>query len=342
MGLSLSVARALDRRIEGSAPANARIIVRNLSLAPYAPDSETLKLETRADAQGRFVLEGPVLRSGDLLRLQSGSGPKLSVLDVRLPADRARRPEAEIQGLRLYCSTENARFDNVLSRERIADPGIRVRFTNSRTKKSTDVTLDDEGKLPKSTRIAAQPGDIVEIRVAPDGGDFPKDKWGAVVAQAPNAVPTNPPLAVGSTANGTFRASALYIGGIEASDPAQGDVGDCWILATLSAIAHTQHMKIEALLKARPDGQVAVSLHKWSRATRAFVVEEVVVATDLFASDGTPVYASSTDAGEGWVSLIEKAYAQWKGGYEATAVGYPYAAFEALLGVRGEQIFTEL
>ncbi len=326
-------------RITGVAAPNARVAACNLSLAPYAPDSDTLCLETRADARGRFVLEGPALRGGDLVRVLAA---RTSPLDLRLPGA-ARRPEAEVQGLRLYCSQGTGTLVNLLSRARIADPGIRLLFVNTRDGSETEVTLDEAGALPKRQTLAARAGDQIDIFVAPAGGDFPEDKWASLIAQSPRAKDREPPPANGSKVTGTRALAALYVDGISADDPMQGDVGDCSIIATLSAIAHTSPDRIAQLIDFDDaTGVATVRLKRWDAARRDFVDEPISISNAFPANRSGLVYAHSRDDGESWVSVIEKAYAKWKGGYEAAAVGYPYAAFEALLGEKGEQIFLGL
>lgn len=105
-------------------------------------------------------------------------------------------------------------------------------------------------------------------------------------------------------------------------DIEQGAIGDCYLVAALSAAAY-----------ADSDGSVRDGMVRAQYDADGFVVsyavrfydawgepQDVLVDADLVRKNGRPTYARSLDTdsnGEEWVvSLFEKAYAKWHGGYQ--------------------------
>jgi hypothetical protein len=121
----------------------------------------------------------------------------------------------------------------------------------------------------------------------------------------------------------TFRADgALFVDGASARDPKQGQIGNCYVPAGLAAVANANPEAIAELITANDDGSVTVRFFD----PVTFEPQEIVVDRDLYGSADRPRYGSLTQRdgaghGEAWFSLVEKAYAQWKGGYEVVAAG---------------------
>jgi hypothetical protein len=182
-----------------------------------------------------------------------------------------------------------------------------------------------DGTGPAALPFSAKAGDLVEVYV----GDA-KTPWASLCVGSPG-VP-GPAKDSGAPSLQPARGK-LFVDGVEPTDPKQGDVGDCWIIAALSAIANTKPQALQSLIQERADGSYLVKLKGWDG--HAFVSAAQTVPALLYASSGDLTYGGSTQQQELWPAIIERAYAQWKGSYDAIAVGYPYAAFEALLGVKG-------
>jgi hypothetical protein len=139
-----------------------------------------------------------------------------------------------------------------------------------------------------------------------------------------------PPMAehAGSATLTTITGQAFVAGPGEmsdvlASDVNQGQVGDCNLLAPLAAVARAKPSAIRRLIETNSDGSYNVTLyykdHFWNDPTA-----HTINVTSQFYTDasGAPIYAKFGSAGavhELWVMLIEKAFAKWKGGFDAAA-----------------------
>lgn len=126
---------------------------------------------------------------------------------------------------------------------------------------------------------------------------------------------------------------ALEVGGIGDDDVEQGQLGDCYFLASLEAVAHTNPKLLENAIRDNKDGTYTVSL--WSRPEEGSAPRKVQVTVDgkLPESGGESRYATSR-TGELWPMLFEKAYAAWNGGYENIQGGMATNALAALTGAR--------
>lgn len=118
-----------------------------------------------------------------------------------------------------------------------------------------------------------------------------------------------------------FVAGPGEISDISASDVHQGMLGDCNLLAPLAALARARPAAIRRLISRNGDGTYNVTLfdknHFWSDRTAHTIQVTSQFYTD---SSGNPYYArygSTGGANELWVMLIEKAFANLKGSYDA-------------------------
>ncbi|MBL8933728.1 MAG: hypothetical protein JNM69_04195 [Archangium sp.] len=108
----------------------------------------------------------------------------------------------------------------------------------------------------------------------------------------------------------------LYVDSISYDDVVQGSIGDCYLAAGLSALAHANPDIIKNAIKNNGDNTYTVRFYENGRE------KLITVDGDLAQSSmGTQRYAKSRTGNEMWVGLLEKAYAQWKGGYEAIGNG---------------------
>ncbi|CAH8461281.1 unnamed protein product [Schistosoma intercalatum] len=122
-------------------------------------------------------------------------------------------------------------------------------------------------------------------------------------------------------------------GGIKLGELRQGELGDCWVVAALAAIASQPSL----LSRTIPTGQSFRV--EWYAGIFAFRFwrfgrwEEVYIDDRLpVKSGGQPLFVHSGRLTEFWPTLLEKAYAKLNGSYEALNVGLVGDAMDDLTG----------
>lgn len=131
---------------------------------------------------------------------------------------------------------------------------------------------------------------------------------------------------------------------IHPSDVRQGSIGDCYLLASLAAIAQQNPEAIRRMIRANEDGTYTVTLYQHHSPLAfwepRFEPVEVTVTPDFPTRNGAPVFAHPGDASGGeqelWVMLIEKAYAQSHSSYGAIEGGFGSDAMQHLTGAPSE------
>ncbi|WP_431052250.1 C2 family cysteine protease [Roseateles sp. L2-2] len=95
--------------------------------------------------------------------------------------------------------------------------------------------------------------------------------------------------------------SALFNGSVQqaAVGVAQGQIGDCWLISSLEALAATAPERLNGLISANGNGTYAVKFYNGSADKPVFVTVDGKVAN----------YGASTSAG-GWARLIEDAFVE--------------------------------
>jgi calpain-15 len=121
----------------------------------------------------------------------------------------------------------------------------------------------------------------------------------------------------------------LYKDGIDPRDVAQGDMGDCWLIAALACLAEYEGLVKKSLTSTHynPNGKYGVRLYDGlkNRWTVVHVDEYVPV------KDGRLLFAQPK-TGELWVIIIEKAFAKFCGSYCQLSGGQTLWALQALTG----------
>ncbi|MBI4412439.1 MAG: hypothetical protein HY541_08150 [Deltaproteobacteria bacterium] len=138
----------------------------------------------------------------------------------------------------------------------------------------------------------------------------------------------------------------LVVDGISADDINQGDIGDCYFMAALSAVADANPRFLEESIIDQGNGTYSVRFFRNGKPVYVTVdkdlptEKEKIHHTDgsITEGDDIPVYGSSTDKGELWVSIMEKAYAKMMGGYEN--IGNGGVVSEALVTLTGSRIVS--
>jgi hypothetical protein len=148
----------------------------------------------------------------------------------------------------------------------------------------------------------------------------------APVAPAPAAPVDLPDPTVltkdqGAVTYGKIEGGKLFVDGVNYEDVIQGSIANCYMVSAFSAVAHTDPKAIENAMKDNGDGTYTVRFFEPSYGGRPKTVE-IRVDGDLPTSGGPKSkYAKAREGTELWVSVLEKAYAQWKGGYESIGNG---------------------
>jgi hypothetical protein len=137
----------------------------------------------------------------------------------------------------------------------------------------------------------------------------------------------------------------LYVQGagdankIDPNDVDQNQLGDCFLMSAIAAVARANPAAIERLIKDNGDGTYNVTVYVDKGWFRKDLQPTVVRVTPVFPynASGNPSYAGAGDTGakgpELWVMLIEKAWAISKGGYdELDDGGFDAKAMEGLTG----------
>ena len=119
------------------------------------------------------------------------------------------------------------------------------------------------------------------------------------------------------------------VNGVAAEDVLQGKINNCYFACGISLLAHYRPEAIQDAIQVLPNGQFEVTLYEGKYRPEPVTI---TVDSNLFVDeDGEPIYTHSS-TGELWPMILEKAYAEYKGGsYEAIGQGGKADAFERLL-----------
>ena len=137
---------------------------------------------------------------------------------------------------------------------------------------------------------------------------------------------------------------------VHPNDVTQGQLGDCYLLASLAAVAVKNPDLIKDMIQENPDGTYTVTFNKKNSpfAIRKPAQEEVQITVKPefpATQDGDNLDWAFADPGdmegennEFWVMLIEKAYAKWQGGYHNIEGGSPSNAMFQITGAESESL----
>ena len=115
----------------------------------------------------------------------------------------------------------------------------------------------------------------------------------------------------------------LFVDGVSHDDVIQGSIADCYLAGALSSIAQADPKAIENAIKDNGNGTFDVRFFENAGYGKPMKEVKITVDGDMPMVAGASVgkYAKARDKSELWVGVMEKAYAQWKGGYEAIGNG---------------------
>ena len=125
----------------------------------------------------------------------------------------------------------------------------------------------------------------------------------------------------------------LFVDGVNFDDVVQGSIANCYMVGAFSAVAQANPDTIKNAIKENADGTFTVRFYEQNYGG-AMKAVEVTVDRDLpTTSMGSARYGKGRESKELWVGVLEKAYAQWKGGYETIGNGgFPGEVVSALTG----------
>ncbi|MEJ7730692.1 MAG: C2 family cysteine protease [Polyangiaceae bacterium] len=126
---------------------------------------------------------------------------------------------------------------------------------------------------------------------------------------------------------------------VHPNDVTQGMIGDCFVMTAMAAIAQGNPDIIKNAIKDNGDGTYTVTFHEkaawYDPFDSGYHDVQITVTGEFPATDGNPVFAQPGDMNgdqrELWPMILEKAYAQYAGGYDEIAEGGQSADVLALL-----------
>ncbi|MBS2030990.1 MAG: hypothetical protein JST54_24020 [Deltaproteobacteria bacterium] len=244
----------------------------------------------------------------------------------------------------------------------ISEPGAKLQFTNVRTGEKTVVSLDNDGTFPAKLQLNGKAGDTFAVS-ASDGKNnlgFTQSVGTVSVAgvstgggggkiDLPDPVLHKDQINKDGTPQYTTQryTGPLFKDGVDMTDVVQGYLGDCYCPSAFAAMAKADPNIIKNAIQDNGDGTYTVTFKQRDWQTGTYKPVEVKVDGDLYTrSYGGPIYGSSSgDTSTGkmelWFPLMEKAWAQFKGGSEGYNGigngGMSDEVFEAIMGKRGTE-----
>ncbi len=106
-------------------------------------------------------------------------------------------------------------------------------------------------------------------------------------------------------------AGPLFVGAPSSADMHQGDLGDCYLISALGALADSNPAAIENMFIDNGDGTYTVRFYSGNSA-QGYVADYVTVNDSLPGWQSGGLSLANVSLGGGyWIPLVEKAYAQW-------------------------------
>ena len=128
---------------------------------------------------------------------------------------------------------------------------------------------------------------------------------------------------------GTLEGGQLYVEGIDANDFTQAGLGNCAFLASMASIAASRPELIEDMIQDNRDGTYTVRFFNPDGTEAHITVDDQLPLT----RGGVRGYTKARDPQELWLSIVEKAYAVYRGGsYERIESQSPAVVMQHLTG----------
>lgn len=134
----------------------------------------------------------------------------------------------------------------------------------------------------------------------------------------------------------------VFVGGASPTDVGQGNLGDCFFLSSLVAVANTHPDVLKQAIAKNPDGTFTVTFKQKAPGGEKSV--PITIDGDFPARlGGKQTFGKglqkNADGPELWPALFEKAYAAFTGGYSTiNQGGYADEALAALTGKKASRL----
>jgi len=345
--------------IKGTLAAGSTVEALNLSTAPNARlTAEDTFVLGKAGADGKFQGSVPDMKEGDLIKMRSrdAAGKAGDWVTVRASGLGTDTRNAEVAIFRIGLTDEKngkISLENINASRQVSEPGAKLMFINERTSEKTTITMDANGTFPADTKLNGKAGDSFSVR-ASDGTNNKDFSAEVGKVQVPGGTGgtgggvqlPDPKLHKDEmNADGTPKFSTkrftgpLYTDGLAATDVKQGQIGNCYMPAGVASVAHVMPEVIKEMIKDNGNGSYTVTFKEEDYRNGGYKNKEITVDADLYVrSYGGPLYGSSSgstspDKMEMWWPVLEKAFAQWKGSFNAIGNGgVASEVIEAIVG----------
>jgi hypothetical protein len=129
---------------------------------------------------------------------------------------------------------------------------------------------------------------------------------------------------------------------INPCDLAQGQLGDCWLIAALATLAEKPSFILNAFITRSYNPRGKYSLRLFDDKIQKFRIITIDDYIPCHFNTQTPIY-SSVKGGKHilWPLLLEKGFAKMYGGYGKLKGGNPLTAMKAITGCGGETVIIE-
>lgn len=135
------------------------------------------------------------------------------------------------------------------------------------------------------------------------------------------------------------KVNVLFDGKIEASDIAQGQLGDCWLLAAFAALCERPAFLLNCFVTRTFSHRGRYVVRLYDKAKGRFVLVVVDDYIPCERDSGKPIF-SHLIKNEVWPLILEKAYAKFIGSYKAIEGGNPITALKTLTGYTGDTFLS--